>query len=121
MAEPVSTPPAPVRLRAELQDLIINDLLGPAGGENEVLADARERVSARYLVGMLAPRGTVATEPGRQDGVALQDDDEGDRYVTTYVEAEGLQDPVTIRGRLKAVKAVIGNEPAKALEKVKPI
>ena len=40
-----------------------------------------------------------------------------DRYVTNYVEAEELQDPVTIRGRLKAVKAVIGNERVKVLEK----
>jgi hypothetical protein len=44
-----------------------------------------------------------------------------DRYVTNYVEAEGLQDPVTIRGRLKAVKAVIGNEPVMVLEKAEPI
>jgi len=44
-----------------------------------------------------------------------------DRYFTNYVEAEGLQDPVTIKGRLKAIKAVIGNEPVRALEKAEPI
>ena len=44
-----------------------------------------------------------------------------DRYFTNYVEAEGLQDPVTIKGRLKAINAVIGNEPVRALEKAEPI
>jgi hypothetical protein len=76
MAEPLSTPTTPSQLRAELRDLIRLDLLGPAGGENEVLADPRERVSARYLVGMLAPRGTVASDPGRQDGAGVQEGDD---------------------------------------------
>lgn len=40
-----------------------------------------------------------------------------DRYMADYVLAEGLRDPVTIGGRLKAVKAVIGRLPATALEK----
>ena len=30
-----------------------------------------------------------------------------DLYYANYVEAEGLRDPVTVRGRLKAVKAVL--------------
>ncbi|MCC7241011.1 MAG: site-specific integrase [Acidobacteria bacterium] len=44
-----------------------------------------------------------------------------DRYCTNYVEAEGLRDPVTIKGRLKAVKAVLGNEPVEVLEKPEPV
>jgi integrase len=40
-----------------------------------------------------------------------------DRYYENYVLAEGLRDPVTIQSRLKAIKAVIGNLPANALEK----
>jgi len=44
-----------------------------------------------------------------------------DRYCKNYVEAEGLRDPVTIKGRLKAVKAVIGDEPVNMLEKTEPI
>ncbi len=44
-----------------------------------------------------------------------------DRYYTNYVEAEGLRDPVTIKGRLKAVKAVLGNESVRVLEKADPI
>jgi integrase len=40
-----------------------------------------------------------------------------DEYFTTYVEAEGLTDPVTIKGRLKAIKATLGELPVSALEK----
>jgi hypothetical protein len=44
-----------------------------------------------------------------------------DRYFTNYVEADGLRDPVTVKGRLKAVKAVLGNEPVTVLERAEPI
>ncbi|MPZ21602.1 MAG: hypothetical protein GEV06_27480, partial [Luteitalea sp.] len=40
-----------------------------------------------------------------------------DVYYGSYVEAEGLRDPVTIKGRLKAVKAVLGDLSVTALEK----
>ena len=39
------------------------------------------------------------------------------RYYANYVEAEGLRDPATIRGRLKAIKAVLGDQPVTVLEK----
>jgi integrase len=34
-----------------------------------------------------------------------------------YVEAEGLRDPATIRGRLKALKTVLGGQPVTVLER----
>jgi hypothetical protein len=40
-----------------------------------------------------------------------------DLYFTNYVEAEGLSDPVTIKGRLKAIKDTLGDLPVTALEK----
>ena len=40
-----------------------------------------------------------------------------DTYYANYVEAEGLRDPATIKGRLKAVKAVLGDQPITVLEK----
>lgn len=40
-----------------------------------------------------------------------------DLYFTNYVEAEGLSDPVTVRGHLKAMKAIIGALPVSVLEK----
>jgi integrase len=40
-----------------------------------------------------------------------------DTYHANYVEAEGLRDPATIKGRLKAIKAVLGDQPVTVLEK----
>lgn len=50
----VLQPPSPAAIRGELEQLVLADLLGPAGGEEEEVTD--RRVSERYLVGMLAPR-----------------------------------------------------------------
>ncbi|HEX6290939.1 MAG TPA: DISARM system helicase DrmA [Herpetosiphonaceae bacterium] len=47
-------PPTPAALRDELEQLVLADLLGPVGGEEEELTD--RQVRDRYLVGMLAPR-----------------------------------------------------------------
>lgn len=60
------TLPTPAELRSELEQLIVGDLLGPAGGEKETLP-GNERVRDRYLVGLIAPQGTVASGPERQD------------------------------------------------------
>lgn len=61
LADHVPSPPA---LRAELERLVLLDLLGPAGGPQEEL-DERS-VRDRYLVGMLAPR-QQQTAPEEQD------------------------------------------------------
>jgi hypothetical protein len=45
--------PSPTQVRAELEDLVQRDLLGPAGGPDEEVADGDPQ--DRYLVGMLAP------------------------------------------------------------------
>nr|MCU0937529.1 hypothetical protein [Gammaproteobacteria bacterium] len=49
-----SVVPSPRRLRAELEDLVLRDLLGPRQGPNEEVQE--ERLQDRYLVGLLAPR-----------------------------------------------------------------
>ncbi|MBM7845674.1 DISARM system helicase DrmA [Herpetosiphon giganteus] len=54
MAESVLPPPHPFTIRDELESLILRDLLGPAGGEQEEVHEISVR--DRYLVGMLAPR-----------------------------------------------------------------
>ena len=46
--------PSPTTLRAELEDLVQKELLGPRGGPEEEVKD--ERLHDRYLVGMLAPK-----------------------------------------------------------------
>lgn len=65
---------SPTELRTELERLIINDLLGPAGGPEEEL-DGGEFVRDRYLVGALAPRGSIALDRERldPDGVDAND------------------------------------------------
>ena len=53
VGSPALEAPSPAALREELQSMVLRDLLGPAGGEDEELDEARVR--ERYLVGMLAP------------------------------------------------------------------
>jgi hypothetical protein len=58
------TAPSQTQLRAELEKMVMGDLLGPAGGESEELTE--RSVRDRYLVGVLAPsRGQEAEgQPG---------------------------------------------------------
>lgn len=65
--------PRPEQIRAEFERLIVDDLYGPAGGESEQLTDLRP--SERYLVGMLAPKGTLAADPERQDDARVEQTD----------------------------------------------
>jgi hypothetical protein len=60
-------------LRAELEKLVVAELLGPVGGEREQLP-GRDPVRDRYLVGMLAPRGTVAIDAERNDDAGVGGD-----------------------------------------------
>lgn len=60
------TLPNQADLRAELEDLIVRDLLGPIGGEDERIPGT-ERVSDWYALGILAPRNTVGTDPERDN------------------------------------------------------
>jgi hypothetical protein len=74
-AEPSS---ANVPLRDQLEQLVIRDLLGPANGPNEIIAE--RTVRGRYLVGMLAPRNSSgipeeydegdSSGGGSEDGIA---------------------------------------------------
>src|SRR4051812_15237735 len=54
----VLAPPSAAAIRAELIELVERDLLGPAGGENEVLPHG-ESPRDRYLVGLIAARGRL--------------------------------------------------------------
>lgn len=46
--------PSPMRIREELEQMVLNDLLGPVGGPEEEIDEPSVR--DRYLVGMLAPK-----------------------------------------------------------------
>lgn len=65
----------PHSIRDELTSMVINDLLGPAGGLDEELDQREDRVTGRYLVGMLAPKATVV-EAEEQDTLGTDDKDD---------------------------------------------
>lgn len=76
--------PSAVQIRRELQNLILRDLLGPAGDEEEIVYEAYVR--DRYILGLLAPRGqSVIPEEG--EDLAFTDGDGED----------GAVEPPTIR------------------------
>ena len=73
-------------IRAGLARAATRDLLGPGDGADEVVYD--NRVRDRYMVGMLAPEGTVALDPAR-------DDDEKSDIDLSAAEADESDDPGT--------------------------
>lgn len=69
--------PNPATLRDQLAERVIKDLLGPAAGPEEELHQYEDHAFKRYLVGMLAPKGSeVAGE--ELDELAAGDGDEGE-------------------------------------------
>ncbi len=46
--------PSSMKIRDELEQIVLNDLLGPVGGPEEEIGEPSVR--DRYLVGMLAPK-----------------------------------------------------------------
>lgn len=60
--------PSTLDLRAELEEMVLRDLLGPAGGPNEIIDEGSVR--GRYILGLLAPKGQSAL-PDEQDALAL--------------------------------------------------
>jgi len=76
-------PPTPAELRTQLLDLIRHDLLGPAGGPDEIVDEPSVR--GRYMLGVLAPLGQPSLlEPEEElgedqtdlDDAPLDDDDD---------------------------------------------
>ena len=58
ISPPALPPITPYAIRDELTAMVVNDLLGPAGGPEEELDQREDRVTSRYLVGMLAPKSS---------------------------------------------------------------
>ncbi len=69
MRDEVLAPATPSAIRDELEALIVGELLGPAGGPEEEVTE--ERLTERYILGMLAPRGEIAS-PDDQDRLAVE-------------------------------------------------
>jgi len=68
---------SPSEIRDELTDMVVRDLLGPAGGPEEELDKFEDHVYGRYLVGMLAPKDSEIPG-GELDDLATTDGDEGE-------------------------------------------
>jgi len=65
--------PSPMQLRAELEEMVRKDLLGPAGGPYEEVDE--RNVRGRYIVGLLAPRGQSVL-PDEMDELSVDGADE---------------------------------------------
>src|SRR5665811_612894 len=74
---PALSRPTPSNLRNELTDMVVRDLLGPAGGPSEELNQYEDHAYQRYLVGMLAPKDEEV-DAGELDELATGDGDEGE-------------------------------------------
>ena len=68
---------SPAAIRDELTDMVIRDLLGPAGGPEEELNKYEVHAYGRYLVGMLAPKSSEIPG-GELDDLATTGGDEGE-------------------------------------------
>ena len=67
-------PPRPAEIRAELEQMLLANILGPEGGETEELVTDTP-VREYYLVGMLAPRRSepdAGSFDGQQDELAVE-------------------------------------------------
>jgi hypothetical protein len=83
--QPVLTKlPNQSEIRAELEAMVVGDLLGPAGGESEELTE--RTVRDRYIVGVLAP-----SRAGAPSDTAIDDDDEDTPLIPDEL-AEGGRD-----------------------------
>ena len=74
-AAPALPPITPYAIRDELTKMVANDLLGPAGGAEEELDQREDRVTSRYLVGMLAPKASPV-EAEEQDALGTDGKDD---------------------------------------------
>ena len=81
-----------MQLRAKLEAMVVNDLLGPAGGPEEEIAE--RNVHDRYLVGVLAPRN--GSTPVNVKQAAVDDDGDGEEDAPAIPDelAEGGDDSV---------------------------
>lgn len=59
--------PTSLDLRSQLHQMVVKDLLGPAGGPDEMVDESSVR--SRYVVGLLAPKGQT-TLPDEHDELA---------------------------------------------------
>ncbi|GAB1337225.1 DISARM system helicase DrmA [Streptomyces sp. E-15] len=90
-ASPVLGMPTPQRLRDELAELVVTDLLGPIGGEEEELAGSPVE---HYIIGRLAPGGVAHEGRLKLSGMPVEPAMLGEEAVAAVPDAEeGDPDP----------------------------
>lgn len=100
--------PSPLQLRAELDKLVRQDLLGPAGGEHEEITEANVR--GRYIVGLLAPKGQSVVpdsdDPLAVDGASDGQDGKTDTAVpqTASMLPSAIGFTFTLTGEARAIR-----------------
>jgi len=97
-ASPLLAPPDARTIRDELQKMIFNDLLGPAGGAEEEIGDEADNVRDRYILGVLAPRYRAAKEEGETDdsGIAVASGDTSEESPDTGAPQRGTMFPSSV-------------------------
>jgi len=78
--------PSSAEIRAELEAMVVGDLLGPAGGESEELTE--RTVRDRYIVGVLAP-----SRAGAPSDEAIDDDDDETPLIPDELAEGGADTP----------------------------
>lgn len=105
MSEVLKTELSDMQLRAKLEEMVINDLLGPAGGPNEEVDESN--VHDRYLVGVLGPvkradgetTTTGSDEEGDDAEVPLIPDELSEGGSDTLEDGKTDQDVAVVRSR----------------------
>ena len=88
IAAPALATATPSAIRDELTDMVVRDLLGPAGGSDEELNQYEDHAYQRYLVGMLAPKDKEV-DGGELDELATGEGDEGEEGAAGIRRARG--------------------------------
>ena len=88
MTEPTtSLAPSHHAVRAELESMVLKDLLGPAGGEHEEITE--RSVRDRYLVGVLAPSKAVDQQFTPRSTPTIGEDEE-DEKAKQPIDIDGI-------------------------------
>ena len=103
--------PSPLQLRAELHNLVCQDLLGPADGPHEEVEESNVR--GRYIVGLLAPKGQSILPDQEDDLAAAGSDDDQDGKADTVIPQMASMLPssigltFTVDGQASAIQVTV--------------
>ena len=100
----LDTVPNANEIRAELESMVVGDLLGPAGGESEELTE--RTVRDRYIVGVLAP-----SRAGAPSDAVVEEEDEETPLIPDEL-AEGGSDTADDGSTDKDVPVAAGHLPS---------